>query len=167
MAMSTQVSTTTTVVNAAGNQKKANVKHTDINEMVPFYGCCCFLCNIYAEFPDCLGITASGECCCTRSVVACCKARSGDAGGVCCDICSCNSSCIKPQTCCFSQCQCCCIDYRGACPAAKDAPCIVTPLPYCVVYPKCGCCSKIGTLRGAKVTQADTTTTTTTTTTTK
>lgn len=94
--------------------------------LLPEVVCCacpCLACTAKFGFPDCLN---------SKSF---CKILT----------CECLHTFVveKRCTCCEVQEQCCCDDYRCACPPSPQIPCLCTWFPFCLCAPKCMCCATI------------------------
>lgn len=68
--------------------------------------------------------------------VKCCLGAFTPAACCCCGpTCVCNKTIIKVQGVFF------CCDIQVSCPCDSDTPIIITPLPFCSIYPKTACCA--------------------------
>lgn len=111
-------------------------------------GLCCCINGCSCKWPDCWGCGVDGVLCCIQSNAVCCKImderKNEDQKMFICQ--EGGFFCKKPNTCCQMRSQFCCCDSRGALPCTEEVPCIFTCLPGCSVYPKFGCCAKVGDL---------------------
>lgn len=121
------------------------------DHMCVLWACCCAKTSIYYKFPECIGCTRVGECCCFKAADQCRIQKSHlaclyqNVNCFCCDMtmnfqkdgcCSCSNQCIHnccfeckgaykckiPQTCIKGGFQICCIDERYSCPCDEDVP---------------------------------------------
>jgi hypothetical protein len=45
----------------------------DVNDLVPFMGCCCFITSCYTQWPDMVGCSGKDECLCMKREFLACK----------------------------------------------------------------------------------------------
>eukprot|EP00930_Biecheleria_cincta_P016011 TRINITY_DN1315_c0_g1_i1.p1 TRINITY_DN1315_c0_g1~~TRINITY_DN1315_c0_g1_i1.p1 ORF type:complete len:108 (+),score=17.22 TRINITY_DN1315_c0_g1_i1:64-387(+) len=82
------------------------------------------------------GCLCDGSClgCAYKSTICCLEGQG-----------SCR--CLTPTTCIKQQTQLCCLVSGCACPCDSEVPCMLAVL--CLTcYPKCGCCKKMGEIKG-------------------
>mmetsp|Transcript_82137 Transcript_82137/g.255041 ORF Transcript_82137/g.255041 Transcript_82137/m.255041 type:complete len:132 (+) Transcript_82137:90-485(+) len=98
-------------------------------------GCCCE--NIVLECPPKLGCAAECMTCCLECKACCAIGDAPLPCGCCGPTCACNSTLCKVKQTCL------CVAVQGSLPCSDDTPIICTLLPFCAVYPKCGCCETL------------------------
>merc|ERR1712039_283327 len=114
--------------------------------------CCCSICSLYCQFPECIGGKSEATCVCCQCEESCCKpVKEENDDNICCVLCDGGSYIVVPSTCIQVTEQCCCIDSRCALPCTDKVPCILTCLPGCVVgldwKPKFACCPLIDDIK--------------------
>jgi hypothetical protein len=126
----------------------------DKNKLTLISACVCCLSGLYTDIPGCIGASGKGEFLCIVEEV-CIKADrlsspllcKGGEGDLFCTlgllICACSLK--KPTTCCKGQSQCFCCWGAAALPTDSDVP-MACALLFLTLYPKQGCCMKIGEL---------------------
>lgn len=135
---------------ASGQEAKKDKDLSDVNveNLILCEACLCCMSSCYCDFPHCCGFKGEQLCCCLQCEAAGCKPVTAENDdGICCIISEGGAWCVKPTTCCYVSEQFFCMDIRAAFPTVKEkVPCACTLLPFCAVYPRFGCCAKIGTL---------------------
>lgn len=131
------------------------VDNIDEDELLLMKACCCSNTALYTACPDCIGCSGEHECLCVTSK-GCLTLGSpsygvgcGTSGRECAVLKCCCLACglISPNTCCKNQQHVCCCVINSAFPPTDEVPCMCTLLPFCVLYPECGCCETIGDMR--------------------
>jgi len=102
---------------------------------------CCANCGLYAD-ADCLGCSGKCGCCCVNCEV-CCKPSAP------CLPCGCFGPKIECDGCSIlnAQLQCCQFVISAALPCNEEVP-VAVSIFGATLYPKFGCCVKIGDIRG-------------------
>merc|ERR1719409_948778 len=108
-------------------------------------GCCCQ--NIALEFPPKLGVAQECSTCCLK-----CKCCMEFPCFPCLPCGCCGPTCGWNPTLCKVKGTCFCFAVQGSFPCGPETPILFTPLPFCLVYPKTGCCL---TLDGAGAKKAE------------
>lgn len=95
------------VDNVEADKKPVSLLVNSIDLNAPTACGCCWI-SCISRFPLCCRLSCRESCLCLDATCAC--------------------RCIKPETCCKTGMQLCCLDFRGALPTEDEAPC------------GCGCC---------------------------
>jgi len=133
----------------AGEQRElGDVK---VEELIPYYSCCCVIESFYCKFPDCIGCTNNETLLCCQQKCACLKpVTEKSEDGICCIVNKNNCNIVMPTTCFSATTQCCCFDYRAAFPCNKKVPCLVgVCFVHCFAdwkFVGCKVCAKVGDL---------------------
>ena len=121
-----------------------DVDEVNMDALIPYYSCCCFIESIYTDTVNCWGCTTGGQLLFFDCDFVGLK-RSKETGKVC-NICSGHLDCIVPKSCCQFTSQILCCDVRAALPCTDEVPCMVNFLGLNLAYKKKfipGCCMKL------------------------
>ena len=121
-----------------------DVDEVNMDALIPYYSCCCFISSLYTDTVNCWGCTTGGQFLCFDCDVVGLK-RSKEQGKIC-NLCSGHLDCIVPKSCCQFTSQVLCLDARAALPCTDEVPCMVNCLGLNLGYKKQfipGCCMKI------------------------
>eukprot|EP00543_Licmophora_paradoxa_P004527 CAMPEP_0202448044 /NCGR_PEP_ID=MMETSP1360-20130828/6836_1 /ASSEMBLY_ACC=CAM_ASM_000848 /TAXON_ID=515479 /ORGANISM="Licmophora paradoxa, Strain CCMP2313" /LENGTH=133 /DNA_ID=CAMNT_0049065413 /DNA_START=96 /DNA_END=497 /DNA_ORIENTATION=+ len=113
----------------------------DEENIVLICAVCCANCGLYNDL-DCCGCSGKAGFCCLNCEF-CCKPSAPMLPLVCCGPRCENDGCSVFNI----QCQFCQFVLSGAVPCNKEVPVAVSLLG-ATLYPKCGCCVKIGDIKG-------------------
>ena len=91
-----------------------DVDEVNMDALIPYYSCCCFIESIYTDTVNCWGCTTGGQLLFFDCDFVGLK-RSKETGKVC-NICSGHLDCIVPKSCCQFTSQILCCDVRAALP---------------------------------------------------
>ena len=96
----------------------------DVNDLVPFCGCACFMTSCYTEWPDMVGCAGKDTILCiNRDFLACKFPKNPDHWW----LCGQGTAWLeKPSVCCSERVQACCLDVRGSIPCTDEVPCMIT-----------------------------------------
>jgi hypothetical protein len=134
----------------------SNMESVDSGDLLPISACCCAISSLYTVYPDCIGCSGKGVCCCIEGEGLQCKLPKVGVTDprICCLLSKQNVNCVSPVTCMKGTSQSFCFDSRFALPCDDDVPCLFTLLPFCVAasFYECNvaCCTKIKDLKNYK-----------------
>lgn len=132
-------------------------KDFDVGTIRVCAGSCCAVCGVFWECPAAFGCGANYELCCF-TYDFCCKPCGGPPAYGCTapegrmcrlGICCCAIGLKKPDSCCRSSVQSCCIISIGAIPCDETVPCVIGHLGL-TCYPIFGCCLPLSEIPNAK-----------------
>jgi hypothetical protein len=124
-----------------------DVDEVNMDALIPYYSCCCFINSLYTDTVNCWGCSTGGQLLCFDCDFVGLK-RSKEPGKIC-NILSGHLDCIVPKSCCQFTSQILCLDSRAALPCTDEVPCMINFFGLTLAYKKKfipGCCMKVGVM---------------------
>ena len=120
------------MADAAASDTKSPTGDVNVNDLVPFCGCVCFMTSCYTEWPNCVGCAGNTVCCCINSDFLACKFPTNPEHWWTCQQ---GSVWMAPvKVCCSQRVQMCCLDGRGSIPPTDEVPCMLTVCFFTLLY---------------------------------